>query len=270
MITLWQLQISTQCLNKLGGFANDRLPNLPTCCRLYKNSYEWAFYVGYDDGGYTVGSFEQGLETYGSSRQALRINSVLGDSMSAFFKRKDPRKMDLDSDSDTDSSTWTLSLVVSKEFCIWALSDGCVLFENRTSKAKNRQRLHEKAITGMSLLHNHLVTCSSDGRIKVWTIDVKAGHLRQVGEFVTASGAPLTCLHTLAFEESQPTGEDLLEPNEITLPKRKRQKMLVGPETAAKGHLVQVLASGGQGRGASGLIVAGDIAGGLCCITTSF
>ena len=100
-------------------------------------------------------------------------------------------------------------------------------------------QIHNSSITGLAELDGKLVSTSLDGTIKLWNIpdpennrNVQENNypnnsgtnldynseecklnlsqecrLTQMGEFSTASGAPMTCLHAMSSDKTNLTGK---------------------------------------------------------------
>ena len=89
-------------------------------------------------------------------------------------------------------------------------------------------QIHNSSITGLVELDGKLVTSSLDGTIKLWSIpennrnvpenyqnnsgtnldyNTEECRLTQMGEFSTASGAPMTCLHAMSSDKTNVTGK---------------------------------------------------------------
>ena len=97
-------------------------------------------------------------------------------------------------------------------------------------------QIHNSSITGLAELDGKLVSTSLDGTIKLWNIpennwNVPENYpnnsgtnldynteecrlylsqecrLTQMGEFSTASGAPMTCLHAMSSDKTNVTGK---------------------------------------------------------------
>ena len=136
-------------------------------------------------------------------------------------------------------------------------------------------QLHNSSITGMAELDGKLVTASLDGTVKMWMLPENAGsnsssngecRLSQLGEFSTASGAPMTCLHAMSSRfrplssSSGSISKELpMETNEIISVARKRKRKGEDMKPGSQHYL-------GQRLSTSGIIVAGDIAGGVYII----
>lgn len=122
------------------------------------------------------------------------------------------------------------------------------------------KKIHNSLITGLAEIDGKLVSASMDGTIKLWNIpeDLKNSDpnrlkLIQVGEFSTASKAPMTCLNAMSFNKTSDLTELPMETNEvmINVPGKTRKRKV----------------ENNQKLRTSGIIVAGDIAGGMYMIS---
>ena len=127
-------------------------------------------------------------------------------------------------------------------------------------------QLHNSSITGMAELDGKLVTASLDGTVKMWMLpeNTKSSQnggecrLSQLGEFSTASGAPMTCLHAMSSRirplssSSGSISKELpMETNEIISVARKRKRKGEDMQSGSQHYL-------GQRLSTSGIIVVRD------------
>jgi len=127
-----------------------------------------------------------------------------------------------------------------------------------------KQKVHNCSITGLAEMDGKLVTASMDGTIKLWNVPENLTSaapntckLTQVGEFSTASKAPLTCLTAISMDKLSNFKESPMETNEVITNMSKNARKRKGENR--KKSLNKKLCT-------SGIIVAGDIAGGVYII----
>ena len=70
-------------------------------------------------------------------------------------------------------------------FNIVAKDDGIMEIENCTPSKVDYQKVHNKTVSGVGHIDkNKLVTCSQDGKIKAWRMEIKESlQFGQIGEF---------------------------------------------------------------------------------------
>jgi len=242
--------------------------------------------IGFDDGSIKVkGQIakellqEKPLQKDQSSD--LRITSISGPGQYSSFGKS----------RELPWSTVSLWLRSQNLFCLGDVSGQVHLLWNKKNNViRKSQKIHNSSITGLAELDGKLVSTSLDGTIKLWNIpennwnvpennypnisgtnlDYNTEEFRlylsqecrltQMGEFSTASGAPMTCLHAMSSDKTNVTAcstELPMETNEVISVAAARKRKRKGEDSRTSQHCL------GQRLSTAGVIVAGDIAGGV-------
>ena len=229
--------------------------NRPLCSFLEpKNSK--GLIIGFDNGSLmTKGLIAEDLKAEGIEAN-LRITSIMGPQLYSCFHEN--------RDIPWSKVSFSFKCDDQELFCLGDVT-GQVHIILSHQKTVIRQKIHNSSITGLAEIDGKLVSASMDGTIKLWNIpeDLKNSDpnrlkLIQVGEFSTASKAPMTCLNAMSFNKTSDLTELPMETNEvmINVPGKTRKRKVENNQK----FLDQKLRT-------SGIIVAGDIAGGMYMIS---
>ena len=139
-------------------------------------------------------------------------------------------------------------------------------------KSVKIQKAHNDMITGMSqLAPNIIATSSKDGLIKLWQLinsednelivkSTEENCFDLVGEFSSPSKTPISCLDAVTLSTDTENGSSAelkaSDTNEVMAPGGRKRKR----EPKKEGNLYDLVS---QKLSTSGLIVAGDVAGGV-------
>lgn len=138
--------------------------------------------LGFDDGSQAKCSSHLLVQETARKRPSdLRVTSII----------KGPKYASFGSDS---RKIWGTVAVENKKGFYWVGdTKGRVHLCDAEDGVVKSQKVHRLSISGLASYDHLLVTAALDGFIKLWHI-LDSNQLKQVGEFGTAAGTPITCV----------------------------------------------------------------------------